>query len=88
MSGNIPLGFYMISYQVQVKIFIFYMFRITLQSRLGKYWIQGGVLVIRGQIMVQFRAPTDHHRLFTDVHKLNSLSHNYQYLVTYLTTAQ
>ena len=48
VPDTIPLGCYMVADQVHSK-FYFYFFYITVQSRLGKYWIEGSVLVTYGQ---------------------------------------
>ena len=45
MPDTIPLGCYMIAYQVHTIFFP----QITVQSKLGKYWIEGSVLVTCGQ---------------------------------------
>ena len=46
VPDTIPLGCYMIADQVHSNLNFF---QITIQSRLGKYWIEGSVLVTCGQ---------------------------------------
>ena len=54
---TIPLGCYMIADQVHSKFFSFFL--ITVQYRLGKYWIEGSNLVTCGQKMGPLLGPTD-----------------------------
>ena len=49
VPDTIPLGCYMKADQVHSKFYFSIFFQITVQSRLGKYWIEGSVLVTCGQ---------------------------------------